>query len=176
MGSFLSLIALLAVAEPSGQLTFLANNRLFVSRTELVCIGSSHGAGVCDSRVRLEHQAFLRAWLQPRALRRHRTSFYVHMCVCSQRYQPRRHPVISTQRESWWWGAGPGEPVSLRPGALQVLSGRGEQTPVRLRAAEPNPGASLGIIPDYASKLTNSRLFSQAYRLSWTQASRGGKV
>lgn len=94
-----------------------------------------------DSRVRLERQ-FLWAWLLPRALRDHLTAFHEPVCVRMFPEIPAALPPYNLHPERVV-GA-PGEPVSLRPGALQVLSGRGEQTPVRLRAGEPNPGASLG--------------------------------
>lgn len=103
----------------------------------------------CDSRVRLQSVSFvflffLWAWLQPRALGDPSyllpwASLCVCMCVCSQRYQPRCHPIISTQGDSCW---APGEPPSLRPGALQVLFGGRRWTdagPVTRRRAK-TPG------------------------------------
>ena len=106
--------------------------------------------GVCDSRVRLRRQSPW-AWLLPRALHHHLTSFHVHVCVCVFTEIPAALPPCNLHPERVVVVGAPGEPVSLRPGALQVLSGRGEQTPVRLRAGEPEPRGKFGIIPSYAS-------------------------
>ncbi|KAF3834129.1 hypothetical protein F7725_025333 [Dissostichus mawsoni] len=81
---------------------------LLITRGWGVCVlrGVCVFCGVCDSRVRLSRQSPW-AWLLPRALHHHLTSFHVH------RYQPRCHPIISILSGSWWWGP---------PGSLSVCA------------------------------------------------------
>lgn len=156
-GQFLSSVAVLAVLEALGQCPLSSQLPLCQLNKVVLYLLITRGwervfCRQCDSRVRAQASIFT-SWASAAGFPRSSHLFLsACMCVCVFRKIPATLPPCNLRPGrvdgSRWKPSGS---FSLRPGPLRVLSGLGEQTPVRLRAGA-KPRGKFGIIPSYASK------------------------
>lgn len=149
-GQFLSSVAVLAVLGALGQCPLSSQLPLCQLNKVVLYLLITRGwervfCRQCDSRVRAQASIFT-GWASAAGTPRSSHLFLracMCVCVCSERYQPRCHPVISVLGESMGVAGSP-------RGASVCAPGRCGSYPAAVNrrrsgcAQEPNPGASLG--------------------------------